>query len=61
LDIIVGQQNIESVKNKHWILVAPAVFASERKSDFRARIFPGSEGNKAFLFSSARFLIGTGF
>jgi len=57
---IVGQQNIESVKN-HWILVAPAVFASDRIFGFRVLIFPGSEGNKAFHSSNARFLIDAGF
>jgi hypothetical protein len=60
LDIIVGQQNIESLK-KNWILVAPVVFASERISGFRAQIFPGSEGNKVFLSSNAKFLLDTGF
>lgn len=60
LCIIVGQQNIESLK-KHWILVAPTVFASEGLSGFRAQIFPVSEGNKAFLSSNVRFLIDIGF
>jgi hypothetical protein len=60
LDIIVGQQNVESVKH-HWTLVAPAVVASERMSGFHAQIFPGSEGNKGFLSSNVRFLIDTGF
>lgn len=46
---------------KHWILIAPAVFVSERMSVFRTQIFSGSEGNKFFLSSNVRFVIYTGF